>query len=185
MRIERRYGDMGRLLFESKGIATKAKVIFTVCSILLAVIGSFIIIIANMKSRARGVYSSINGGMQSYMGSYGGGYVLSEKGRTGFQLFGIIMVVLGILVFFNMLAINKSYLRAYEDGVKGLSVIGLLVIALKKEYDLEYSEIEKVQLNRNQIYGDTVTVWAHGERYGLLVDKNADELVRLIKQRMR
>lgn len=176
---------MERLLFESKGIAKKAKVIFTVCSIILAIVGVFLIIIANAKSSTRNVYSSIGGGTQSYMGSYGGGYVLGEQGRTGLQFAGIAVIVLGALFFFSMLAINKSYVKVYEDRIKGLSVISLLFINVKKEYDLEYLEIEKVRLNRNQLYGDTITVWANGERYGLLVDKNADKLVTIIKQRMR
>lgn len=176
---------MGRLLFASKGIAKKAKVVFTVCSIVLAVGGVLFAIIANMKRSTGSVYSSIGGGTRSYMGSYGGGYLLGSSGRSALQFFGILLVIFGILAFFNMLSMNKSYLNVYENGIKGMSVAGLFIVNLKKEYELEYSEIENVQLNRNPLYGDTIIVSARGERYGLFVEKDADRVARVIKQRMR
>lgn len=176
---------MGRLIYESRGIAKKAKVVFTVCSILLAVMGVLLVIIANMKRSAGNVYSSIGGGTRSYMGSYGGGYVLGDSGRSTLQFLGIIFVLLGILIFFNMLSMNKSYLSVYENGIKGMSVAGLLIVNLKKEYELEYSEIENVKLNRNPIYGDTITVWnRQGEHYGLFVEKDAERVAEIIKQSM-
>lgn len=161
---------MGKLLFESKGIAKKARVIFMVCGAVLACIGIFMIVVANEKRK-------------SYMG-YGETYVLGDDGRTSLQLLGIIFVVLGALTFFNTLAMNKSYLKIYENGIVGVSVIGLFLFNLKKEYDLKYSEIEKVQLNHNQMYGDTITVWSHWERYGLMVEKDANRAVEMIQRGM-
>lgn len=161
---------MGQLLFESRGIAKKAKLIFTVCSAVLAVIGFFLIIVANEKRR-------------SYMG-YGETYVLGDNGRRNLQLLGIIVVVFGVLAFFNTLAMNKSYLKIYENGIVGVSVIGLFLFNMKKECDLKYSEIEKVQLNHNQMYGDTITVWSHWERYGLMVERDAERAVEMIQRGM-
>lgn len=170
MKIIRKESIMGKLLFESKGIAKKGKAIFAVCSVVLFVLGVIFVIIANKKRR-------------SYMG-YGETYVLSDSGRNGMQLMGIIIAVLGVLFFCNMLSMNKSYLRIYENGILGMSVAGLVLFNLKKEYDLKYSEIEKVQLNHNQMYGDTITVWAHGERYGLMIEKDANRALEMIQRGM-
>jgi len=174
---------MGKLLFESKGLAKKAKVLFTVCTSIMVLGGIFFIVLANQKRGTGSMYSSIGNGY-SYMGSYGGGYVLNESGRTGFTIMGIVFLVLGVLFFCSMLSMRKSYVKIFEDGVKGASYVSILFFNIKREYDINYSEIKKIQRNKN-MYGDIIIVWTtYGERYSLVIDNNANEAVRIIEQRI-
>lgn len=77
-----------------------------------------------------------------------------------------------------MLSMKKFNVKIYENGIQGLNCASILIINRKKEYDIKYSEIEKIHLNQNCLY-DTLTVWTtYKERYGIIIGgKNGNELV--------
>lgn len=81
-------------------------------------------------------------------------------------------------------ASDKSYVKIYENHIKGLSCAGIFLFTLKKGYDIEYSEIEHIQIVRNPMYGDSISIRAHGERYGLILEEDADRVLEIIMSRM-
>lgn len=175
---------MEKLLYESRGIARKSKRINIICSILAVICGIVLIVLTNLKRKTIDFYGGAAGGYQSWMGQRGGGYLLSESGRKALMIIGIIAIAFGIIAFCNMLSSNKSYVKIYEDHIKGLSCAGLFFFTLRKEYDIEYSEIERIQIVRNPMYGDSISIKVHGERYGLILEENADRVLEIITSRM-
>lgn len=133
----------------------------------------------------RGSASISAGGTQIYAGSYGGGYRLADSGRTVLIGAGIIVIVLGIIFFCNLLAAGKSYVKIYENRIQGLSSVGMLFFTVKKEYEIEYHQIEDIQVVKNPLFGDSIVIKASGNRYGLLIAENVNQAADIIKQRIR
>lgn len=175
---------MEKLLFESKGIAKKSRQLFAVCSAVMVICGVFFIFLANSK-KSGGSASISAGGTQIYAGSYGGGYRLADSGRTVLIGAGIIVIVLGIIFFCNLLAAGKSYVKIYENRIQGLSSVGMLFFTVKKEYEIEYHQIEDIQVVKNPLFGDSIVIKASGNRYGLLIAENVNQAADIIKQRIR
>lgn len=174
---------MEKLLFESAGVSKKYKLVNTVCSIVLILLGIFVLIMRNMKRRSVGVSISAGGNLID-TGNLGGGYIISDDARNTLMIVGVIVILLGILFFCNMFSSNKSYVKIYEDRIVGLSCAGVILFTIKKNYDIKYDQIENLQIVRNSLFGDSISVKAQGERYGILVRDKADEAYRIIMQRI-
>lgn len=174
---------MEKLLFESKGISKKSKTLFVVSSVVMLICGAFFLLLANLKKSSRSA-SVFSGSNQIYAGSYGGGYRLSDSGRMTLIVIGIIVIAIGIMLFCNIISTGKSYVKIYENHIQGLSCVGILFFNIKKDYNIEYHQIEDVQVVKNPLYGDTIAIKALGNGYGLMIAENIDQAVALIKQRM-
>lgn len=138
-----------RLLFELKGISKSLTLILSVCSVILIILGIVFIVIANMKNKTYSVYSGYNGGHMDYIGSYGGGYVIDEDGRTKFTIAGVVIALLGFINTINISEISKAKVMFFDNHLEGYSIIPTLFFFLRKDYYIYYQEIYKIQYIQN------------------------------------
>lgn len=170
---------MGRLLFESKGVPGKTKVLYVIFSLLLVIGGVLLLIFPNF----RGNISIDNIGL--YIGNVGGAHSFSNGQKIIMMLVGILMIVLGILLIFNIRATNQSYVNIYENRIQGLRCVAFLFFHRKQKFDIDFYQIKNIQVLRNSFLGDSIAVRFQDERVELLFQRNVDEAACIINHRIK
>lgn len=104
---------MENLLFESKGVAKKYILVNTICSIFLIIFGILMLFVRNMRRDTVDISKYANDNIVSVVGTdrIGGGYILTDGARSTLMILGVVLIVLGIIFFFNMFSSNKSYVK--------------------------------------------------------------------------
>lgn len=60
----------------------------------------------------------------------------------------------------------------------------MIFFTIKKNYDITYDQIIDMQMIHNSLYGNSISIKANGERYGIMVKGNAEEAFQLIRKRI-
>lgn len=169
---------MEKKVYESKGIPKKQAVIMLVCSIILAVAGIVFIILSKARHKGVTIQSSFGSG------TLGGGAVFNEEGQRILVILGILCVVFGICYFMDILIMQQSVFKIYENHIEGIQYIPVFIITLKREFNLEYGQIVEIQLTKN-MFGSVLKIVSQGGKYGVTLKTNGEKERAYIRQKMK
>lgn len=170
---------MEKLYFQSKGVSRKTKLLYVICSLLLVMGGTSLLIFVNYK----GSISIDSLGL--YIGNVGGADILTRGEKNIMMLVGVLMIALGILLFFNLFATNKSYVYIYENRIQVRRCVAFLFYKSKQEFDIDFHQIKNIQVLRKFFLGDSIAVKFQDERVELLFQRNVDEAACIINYRIK
>lgn len=169
---------MGKKVYESKGIPKKQAVIMLVCSIILAVCGIVFIILSKARRKGVTIQSSFGSG------TLGGGSVFNEEGQRILVILGILCIVFGVCFLLELIQIQKSVFRIYENHIEGIQYIPVFIVTLKKEFNLEYGQIVEIQITKG-MFGSVLKIVSQGGRYGVTLKTNGEKERAYIRQKMK